>query len=58
MSRIKIKIKVDYSTIDDLAKKIEQLSKDKLEIDLNLNVEKSLGKLKDFQSKEPPFHLV
>lgn len=51
MSGLGIKIKVDYSTIDDLAKKIEQLSKDKLEIDLNLNVEKSLGKLKDFQSK-------
>lgn len=50
MSGLGIKIKVDYSTIDTLAKKIEQLSKNKLEINLNVSLG-SLGELKDFKSK-------
>lgn len=50
-----IKIKVDYASIDDLAKKIDQLTKDKLEVDIHLNTDKSLGKLKEFQNKYEEF---
>lgn len=46
-----IKINVDYSSIDDLAKKINQLTKDKLEIDLKLNTSKATERLTTFKSK-------
>ena len=51
MANLGIKIKVDYSSIDDLAKKINQLTKDKLEIDLTLNTNKATEKLTTFKSK-------
>lgn len=51
MANLGIKIKVDYSSIDDLAKKINQLTKDKLEIDLKLNTSNATEKLKTFKSK-------
>ena len=51
MANLGIKIKVDYSSIDDLAKKINQLTKDKLEIDLTLNTNKATEKLATFKSK-------
>ncbi len=51
MANLGIKIKVDYSSIDDLAKKINQLTKDKLEIGLTLNTNKATEKLTTFKSK-------
>lgn len=51
MANLGIKIKVDYSSIDNLAKKINQLNKDKLEIDLKLNTSNATEKLKTFKSK-------
>ena len=51
MANLGIKINVDYSSIDDLAKKINQLTKDKLEIDLKLNTSKATERLTTFKSK-------
>ena len=51
MANLGIKIKVDYSSIDDLAKKINQLTKDNLEIDLKLNTSKATERLTTFKSK-------
>ena len=51
MANLGIKINVDYSSIDDLAKKINQLNKDKLEIDLTLKTSMATKRLMTFKSK-------
>lgn len=46
-----VKIKVDYSDIDKLEKKLDQLTKDKLDININLDTKKALNKLTAFEDK-------